>query len=257
VSIDEGIDELFALPPDGFTSARDELARRLAKGGDRAAAAAVKSLRKPTLVAWALNQLPRRLGKDMRALVEAGESLRTAQRRAASGAKDTGFQEASETRRRLVRNLTGKATRILSEAGKPSQAADAEIARSLEAASVDVEAADLLLAGRLSKAISTVPGFDSVGGFEAISGTGGEQVDPDRERDTTAAQAAVRNAERQASKAEADARRARMRADTLAEEAVEVRRRAEKAAGEADKLERTAAQARRKMQRARREADES
>ena len=257
MSVDQEIDELFALPPDRFTSSRDELFRRLTKEGDKEAAASVKALRKPTLVAWALNQLPRRLGKDLRALVEAGETLRTAQRRAASGAKDTGFQEASETRRRLVRNLTGKATGILSEAGKPSQAAEAEIARSLEAASVDVEAGDLLLAGRLSKAISTVPGFDSVGGFEAIAGTGGEQADLDLARDTTAARAALRNAERQASKAEADVRRARMRADTLAEEAVELRRRAEEAAGEADELERTAAQARRKLQRARREADES
>jgi hypothetical protein len=48
-----------------------------------------------------------------------------------------------------------------------------------------------------------------------------------------------------------------MRADTLAEEAVELRRRAEKAAGEADDLERMAAMARRKLQGARREADES
>ncbi|MGH2692256.1 MAG: hypothetical protein ACRDHM_07100, partial [Actinomycetota bacterium] len=185
MSIDEEIGELFALPPDRFTSARDELARRMAKDGEKETAAAVKGLRKPTLVAWALNQLPRRFANDLNALVEAGEALRTAQRKAASGVRDSGFQEAAERRRKVVGDLTAKGLRVLSEAGKPSQAAEAEIGRTLEAASVDVEAAQQLLEGRLSKAISTVPGFDSVGGFEVIVGGEGAGLAEGAERTAT------------------------------------------------------------------------
>lgn len=249
------IDDLFALPPDRFTSARDELARRLAKDGNKEAAAGVKSLRKPTLVAWALNQLTRRFANDLNALVEAGEALRTAQRRAASGAKGSGFQEARDRRRSAVGDLSQKAARILSEAGKPSRMMEAEIGRTLEAASVDVEAGRQLLEGQLSRPISTVPGFDSVGGFEVIAG--GEQDGLSTGSDRTAAQAALRSAERQMGKADTDARRARMRADTLAREAEELGRRAEQAAREAEELERVVTQARQKLERARREAGEA
>lgn len=249
------IDELFALPPERFTSARDELARRLAKEGEKEAAAEIKRLRKPTLVAWALNQLPRRFAGDLNALVEAGEALRTAQRKAASGVKDSGFQEATERRRSAIRDLTAKGVRVLSEAGKPSQAAEAEISRTLEAASVDVEAGQQLQEGRLSRAIATVPGFDSVGGFEVIVGGQGPGLAERAER--TATQAGMRNAERRAGKAEADARRARMRADTLNEEAAELTRRAEVAAREAEELERAAVSAKEKLERTRREANDS
>lgn len=255
MSIDKEIDELFALSPDRFTSARDELVRRLTENGEKEASTSVKRLRKPTLVAWALNQLPRRFGKDLKSLVEAGEALRTAQRKAASGVRDSGFQQATERRRSAVRNLTAKAVRVLSEAGKPSQSAEAEIGRTLEAASVDSEAGQLLLEGRLSKPIATVPGFDSVGGFEVITGGGPPEVADGAER--TAARAAVRNAERQARKADADAQRARMRADTLKEEAAELTRRAETADSEAQELEREAAKAAEKLERSKSEAGDT
>lgn len=252
MSINDEIDQLYALSPDGFTSARDELVRRLAANGEKEGAAEIKRLRKPTLVAWALNQLTRRQAKELQALVEAGEALRTAQRRAASGVKDSGFQEATERRRTAVMKLTGKATALLTEAGKPSQTAESEIGRSLEAASVDPEAGAQLLKGRLSKPISTVPGFDSVGGFEVITGS---EPDDDAGAERSAGRAAVRNAERQARKAESDAQRARMRADTLEEEAAELRRRADEASEEAGELEAAAAEARDKLDRARRSAE--
>jgi hypothetical protein len=255
VSTDQEIDDLFSVPPDRFTSARDELARRLSGADSKEEAAEIKKLRKPTLSAWALNQLPRRYGKELAQLVEAGEALRTAQRKAASGMKDSGFQDAANRRRKAVGDLTSKGIEVLSEQGKPSQSAEAEIGRALEAASVDTEAGEQLLRGRLSKPISTVPGFDSVGGFEVIAGA--QQDGSGRGPGKTATQVALGNAERQASKAEADAHRARMRADTLREEAAELMRRAESAAREAEDLERASERAAEKLERARREADES
>ena len=54
------IDQLFALPLDEFTAARNELARRLKQDGDAEAAEGVRGLAKPTVAAWAVNQLARR-----------------------------------------------------------------------------------------------------------------------------------------------------------------------------------------------------
>jgi hypothetical protein len=52
-------DDLYALPPGEFTRARDERAKGLRKEGRRDEADEVKALRKPTVAAWALNQLAR------------------------------------------------------------------------------------------------------------------------------------------------------------------------------------------------------
>ena len=51
------IDELFKLPLDEFTSARDAIAAELRKAGDGEGAARVKKLKKPSLSAWAVNQV--------------------------------------------------------------------------------------------------------------------------------------------------------------------------------------------------------
>ena len=254
MGIDEDIHDLYGLPPEAFTSARDELAKRLAADGDREASAGVKRLRKPSLVGWALNQLSRRHLTELQALMGAGEALRRAQRRAASGAKDSGFQEATERRRAAIMKLTARATALLAEVGKPTQSAEGDIGRTLEAASVDPEAGAQLLAGRLTKPISTVPGFDSVGAFEVIAGVGAEEAEG---AEHSADRAALRNAERRARKAESDALRARMRAETLEEEAAQLRRRAEEALGEARRLEAEAAEARERLERSRREAEDS
>src|SRR4051812_44776528 len=55
-----GVDDLFALDPSEFTAARDRLVAELREAGDKGAAAEVKALRRPTVTAWALNQLARR-----------------------------------------------------------------------------------------------------------------------------------------------------------------------------------------------------
>ena len=51
--------ELFGLAPEGFIEARDALARQLAEDGEPELAAAIKKLRKPTVVAWSVNAASR------------------------------------------------------------------------------------------------------------------------------------------------------------------------------------------------------
>jgi len=52
-ALEERLDELYALPLDEFTAARNELAKALRAEGKREEADAVKALAKPSVTAWA------------------------------------------------------------------------------------------------------------------------------------------------------------------------------------------------------------
>src|SRR4051812_45311166 len=75
---DEVVDELYGAPPDEFISRRDARAKELRKT-DRAAADALKRLRKPSVAAAAVNRLARDAPEHVDALMGAGEALRQAQ----------------------------------------------------------------------------------------------------------------------------------------------------------------------------------
>jgi hypothetical protein len=240
--MDQAIDELFGLPPDRFTPARDELAKQLRDRGDSSAAKSVKGLRKPTLIAWALNQLVRRHRAEIDALIASGDQLRKAQRKVLSGVEGPQFRAAMEGRRKLVRELTRRTVGILGEVGRGPQTAEDEIARSLEAASTDPDAAAALLEGRLAKPLTGVSGFETFSGLSVVA----DATDAAAER--KARETERKNAERNAERAEVDARRARVRADTLARDVEELSRRADEAVGEAERLEEEAAEARRRLE---------
>ncbi|HZC99735.1 MAG TPA: hypothetical protein VFA46_05945, partial [Actinomycetes bacterium] len=104
LDVDTEIGRLYELPPEGFVAARDELRRRL-RDSDRAAAERVRRLRRPTVAAWAVNQVARRRPELVAELVEAGDRLRQAQRRALSGLRDSGLRAAAAQRRELLDRL--------------------------------------------------------------------------------------------------------------------------------------------------------
>lgn len=62
--------ELYALPREEFVAARNDAAAQLKASGETEAAAATRSLRKPTLAAWAINQAVRRDERDAEQLME-------------------------------------------------------------------------------------------------------------------------------------------------------------------------------------------
>ena len=68
--------------PEGFIAARDALVARLRASGRDDDAAVVKALRKPTVVAWALNQLSIRDPDGVRGLLDSGAEVRAAQQAA-------------------------------------------------------------------------------------------------------------------------------------------------------------------------------
>jgi hypothetical protein len=111
----------------------------------------VKSLRKPSVSAWAVNQAARRQPEAVRALVKAGGELRKAQRDAVSGRDPRGFEEATQKHRGLVDDVTAAAHEALEARGAVAPAIVVRVAQTLRAASVDKEASKALLAGTLSE----------------------------------------------------------------------------------------------------------
>jgi hypothetical protein len=142
--------DLYGLPLEEFTRARDELARELRKAGNREAADDVKALRKPSVSAWAVNQLARRHPQEMKALVQAGETLRKAQRSAVTRGDAAGLREAQRVHRERLDELLTTARHDLGTGGQTLQ----RVSQTLRAASVEKEASKALAAGTLTEDVS-------------------------------------------------------------------------------------------------------
>jgi DNA-binding PadR family transcriptional regulator len=134
-------DELFDLDPAEFVAARDRLATQLKAEGDVDAAARVKALRRPSVGAWAVNQVARRQPDLVAAVVEAGRALAAA---LAAGDR-TGLREATGARRDAVRAATWAAVDLAGDAHRD------DIAGTFDAVIGDEEAAAEVVAGRLTR----------------------------------------------------------------------------------------------------------
>jgi hypothetical protein len=179
-------DDLYALPPGEFTRARDERAKALRKEGKREEADAVKALRKPTVAAWALNQLARRRAKGVERLLAAGEELRAAQEELLAGGDRKAFQSAAAKERDEVAGLAGEAAELAAEAGeRPTPALREKISETLHAAALDEETGEELRAGRLVRERAAIGGF---GGMTAAAppARGRERTTPKEDKDRSA-----------------------------------------------------------------------
>ena len=99
-------DGLYALPLDEFVAARNDLAKALKKEGDREGAAEVAALRKPTLVAWAVNQLAHTRRREVDLLLDAGKRLIDAQQASLSKGSRTELDAARAALRLSIGTLT-------------------------------------------------------------------------------------------------------------------------------------------------------
>jgi hypothetical protein len=129
VTTDTVIDRLYGLPPEEFVSARDLAVRDLRAGGQRAEAARVKELRKPTAGAAAVNRLVRDHRADVKRFLAAAEALQKAQLSGRNVKKAT--RRERQALERLVRG------------------GGDQVRQSLQAAAADREAARQLLEARL------------------------------------------------------------------------------------------------------------
>jgi hypothetical protein len=206
--LDQELDRLYALAPEEFTSARNDLAARLRKAGQAEAAEQVRALRKPSVPVWAVNQLARRHPDEVGQLISAGAQLRRAQEeafRAERGGETV--REATAAERAAVRTLTRRAQSLLQEEGRgATHAALERIASTLRSAAVEPDAAPLLAAGRLAAEVGST-------GFL----TAAELAPPPPKKRTT--DAAERRRERELKKLRARVERLERRADDEEEKA--------------------------------------
>jgi hypothetical protein len=220
------LDRLYGLPLGEFTRARDERVRELRKQGESGAADEVKALAKPSVSAWAVNQLARHERLQVRALMTAGERLRKAQAKLLGGGGSGEVQAALQRQRDVVRALVQSVQDVLQEAGHPATEAMLERIRgTLTAAAGDEEGARLVVTGRLTKDLDPA-GF---GGFPAAEPAAKPAPGPAKEK------ARKRRIEQAEGKVEA------LRAD-LAEQKAELSR-AKKEARRAEQAARAASDA--------------
>jgi hypothetical protein len=150
--LEKEIDRLYAAPPGEFVRRRDELARSLRSEGKRENADEVKKLQKPTVAAWAVNQLVRREKMRVRGLLTAGERLRRAHEELMEGGSSEGLERARDDERTAIGELVGAARRLLEEAGHPpTRTVQERVRETLHAAVVDEDVGDRVRSGRLEK----------------------------------------------------------------------------------------------------------
>jgi len=235
------LDRLYGLPLEEFTAARNDLTARLGKAGQSDAAEAVRGLRKPSVPVWTVNQLARRHGVDVAALVESGERLRRAQQEAFGGSGADKVREATTAERAAVRTLTRRAEALLRDEGRSaSRQALERIATTLRSAAVEPNAARLLAAGRLPDEVDS-PGFAAVAELAPPRRTKqrpSKSADTARKRQAQLRklQARVDRLERRAGEEEERAQRAERAATEARERAEQARTDAEAARAELDEL---------------------
>lgn len=141
------VDALYDLDPSEFVAARDRVAKELKAAGETEDSAAVKALKRPTKVAWAVNQVVRGRPDQVDELLAAGADLRERQADALSGGDAGALREATARRRDAVRALVGAVVEVGGDGAREESAA------TFEAASVDEALGAVLRSGRLSTAL--------------------------------------------------------------------------------------------------------
>src|SRR5690348_14871439 len=158
---EQAMDELYAAAPEDFVSERKRLASELSGSGLDEEAKQLAKLRKPSVAAWALNQLTRRNRRDVDLLLDAGHRLREAQAGMLGGAERDAFEQARRAEHDAVARLTAEAEELLRTRGTASAASLSQIDESLRAAAISPEGRELLARGRFTQPLQ-VHGFDLV-----------------------------------------------------------------------------------------------
>ena len=229
------------------------MARELRKAGERERAGEVAALRKPSVAAWAVNQLVRTQRQPVADLLEAGDALRTAQDDVLAGRGDAqSLRAAVEHERAAVDALTDAARGLLSSDGNElSETIIERVSDTLHAAALEDEARSQVSEGRLERELRHV----GLGGFGALgaappapraekrtpkrsatkeTGTGEKQKARERERTAREEAKAREEARREARATEREAKRREERAERAANLARERRDKAAEALREAE-----------------------
>lgn len=159
--LQDDVDELYKLPLADFTAARNALASRLKQSGRADDGNLVKTLVKPSISAWAVNQLYWNHRDAFDKLLAAGQRFHQAQ----TAGKFADMRGALDARREALTNLSRLAESLLSDAGhNPSPDTIRRISTTLEALSANASLDNGPTLGRLSQDVDP-PGFELLASF--------------------------------------------------------------------------------------------
>jgi hypothetical protein len=268
-NVESSIDALYQLPLAEFTAARNALAASLKKAGRVEDMERVRSLVKPSVTAWTVNQLYWKHRDAFDRLIETGEQFRRAQASQLAG-KSTDIKGPLDARRAALTDLARLAATTLEQAGSTATPDHMRrLTSTLEALSAYGALPDAPRAGRLTDDVDP-PGFETLAALVPRVGGEGrgsgptriipfEQKQPKgRRRKGTPEEEAKRDAEeRKARQAAAEAKlqeseRALRDARKAAQQAEE---RLKKAAARAKEAEKEKAEAERRFEKASAEAE--
>ena len=276
------IDALFQLSPPEFVAARNALAAQLKKAGRDDVASRVKSLAKPSISAWTVNQLYWKHRAAFDKLLATGERFRQAQASRLAG-RSVDIHRVLNERREELSAMARLAAGILQRSsGAAPPGVMRRITASLEALSAYGTLEGAPRAGRLVEDVDP-PGFDALAALVPRVGDGTRATVPSkvlafqkepkspargrkrsaadeeaRKKERLAQLSAARAAKRDASHALVGARRAAVQAEAGLKKAATQAKETEGAmvAMEA-RLQKVASQAQEARQRARRAAVEA
>jgi hypothetical protein len=219
-------DALYGQPPQGFTAARDAQVAAARTAGEKTLAAELAALKRPSQSAWLVNLLALRRPDTIERLVALGQTIREAQ----GSVTPQQLRDLSAQRRSALDGALALAGSLAVAAGEPapSRAQLAEVEGTLAASMADPEAAAVVGAGRVLKAL-VYSGFGgptgSASGVASLAagkttarapgpGAGTHAVTGTGEGKAAATAAERERAQRAALAAEAEAAKARLAAAT-------------------------------------------
>jgi hypothetical protein len=123
--------DLFLVDPNEFVALRTEVVRELRAGGEKDEAAAVKSLRRPTVAVWALNQVAHTQSDLVRQLVTTAEHARAAQQSLLEGNDADDFRATLARRREAMSAVSDAADDVVQTSGRSRDTYTREIESTL------------------------------------------------------------------------------------------------------------------------------
>ena len=222
MDLEPELDRLYSVPLDAFTEERNRIAAAAKADGDAPAAQRIKKLVKPSVAAWALNQLARAHPDEVADLFAAREELEHA-----GSAPE--LRRLSARRRDVVARLTELARGVLEDSAHGASHATVEkISQALLLGGSDEER-ELLRRGRLTR--------EPTGSESDVFGLGGDVAEPGDGPATTVplkVQREVQRLRREAERLQQEATVLEQEASFAERRATELRAKATDAANAAD-----------------------
>jgi hypothetical protein len=227
--------DLYGLPLERFTSERNALAKELRKDGRRDEAERVSKLRKPSQAAWAVNQLVRTQGREVKTLFKAGDALQKAQGDLLSGkGNPNALRKAVDAERTAGERLLERARGLLSSEGNDLTPARLEqVSETLHAAALDQEARDRVKDGCLERELRHV-GLGGLGAAGLEASKPKRAATPDRSSERREARQAEAEARRRMERAKRGVHVAQERLDRAREQLHEAEEKLDAARRQAD-----------------------